>query len=75
MVIRLAESHVGKIVKRGYPKGSVLVPQLWKVVIDELIRALSGIDQFSDDVVGIIEVNSQNELGIRSGEIFEVVER
>lgn len=30
----------GKIVNRGCPQGSVLGPQIWKVIMDGLIRGL-----------------------------------
>ena len=53
----------GKIVTRGCPQGSVLGPQMWKIVFDTLIREMGeGFVGYADDGVGIVEAAGRREL-------------
>jgi hypothetical protein len=57
--------EVGKRVNRGCPQGSILGPQMWKLVVDGLLRRLGenfGVVAYADDIVIIIEGKSRVDL-------------
>lgn len=69
--------EVGKRVNRGCPQGSVLGPQIWKLIMDGLLRKIGnkfGVVAYADDIVILIEGNSRNELEIRGRDAAGLLE-
>lgn len=76
--IRSGTWEVGKKVNRGCPQGSIMGPQLWKLVIDRVLRKLDekfGVIAYADDVAIVIEGKSRKELEEKGREAAGILDK
>lgn len=76
--VRCGTWKIGKRMNRGCPQGSVLGPQLWKVIFDEFISEIERLEGcevivYADDGVVLVWGDSRRQLEERGGVIMDTI--